>query len=136
MSTYSCPHCNVALNVNGYLVLSVKNSAGNFGIVLLSDKLGDYNVHYHPSLHFEKGENAYFRCPGCRGELTYMGDQELVRIFLKDDNGEESTVIFSAIYGENSTYQISEQRRKTYGEMIAKFKDPDWYLKVREEDKV
>ena len=52
----------------------------------------------------------------------------MVRLFYTDDKGEDSTVIFSAVFGENATFQISEKRKQSYGEMISKFKDPEWYL--------
>ena len=131
MSTYLCPDCNAALNVAGYLILTVKKSNGNCGVVLLSEKLGDYTVHHHPDLSFEKGEHVHFRCPACKSDLTHSSDKDMVRVFLNED-GEETTVLFSAVFGENATYQVSEKRNKTYGEMVKKFQDPYWYLKIKD----
>lgn len=130
MTTYLCPDCNVALNVAGYLILTVKKSNGNRGVVLLSDQLGDYTVHHHPNLKFEKGERVQFRCPACKSDLMHSSDKDMVKVFM-NENGEETTVLFSALFGENATYQISEKRGKTNGEMIKKFQDPDWYLKIK-----
>jgi len=128
MSTYSCPNCSTALNVHGFLVLVAKNEAGRCGIVLLSDKLGNYEVHFNDQFQVEKGERTEFFCPSCSQSVLYNKDDQMVRLFYTDDNGEESTVIFSAVFGENATFQISEKRKQSYGEMISKFKDPEWYL--------
>ena len=129
MNTYTCPHCHTALNVSGFLVLTAKNPSGAYGLILMSDQLGDYSVHINKDFQVEKGERTCFYCPACKGSLSYSKDNNLVRIFMTDsDTGEESTIIFSAIFGENATYQISEKREKSYGEMISKFKDPGWYL--------
>lgn len=129
MNHYTCPNCSVHLNVDGNIVLSIKTHDGNHGVVLLSDTLGDYSVHHHPALKLQKGEKTHFYCPSCKGSLDYSKDQNMVRIFMHSDEGEEHTVIFSAIYGDQATFQISEERSKSYGELAHKFQDPEWYLK-------
>lgn len=129
MKTYSCPDCNVQLNVNRNLVLAAKNSSGVNGIILLSDTLGDYAVHVADSFELNRGEHVDFYCPSCKSHLNHIDDRDLVRLFLKEDD-EESVVLFSAIYGENATFHVSKLRQKTYGEQLARFKDPDWYLKL------
>ncbi len=129
MNHYTCPNCSVHLNVDGRLVLAIKTSDGRHGVVLMSDTLGDYNVHHHPSLNLQKGEKTNFYCPSFKGSLDYQKDKDMVRIFMQTEDGEEHTIIFSAIYGDQATFQISEERSKSYGEMAHKFLDPEWYLK-------
>lgn len=128
MSTYTCPYCSTALNVNGFLVLAAKTEVGRCGIILFNDKLGDYTVHFNEQFQVEKGDNTQFFCPSCSNSLLSPKDDQMVRLFYIDDEGEESTIIFSAIFGENATFQISEKREQSYGEMISKFKNPEWYL--------
>ena len=113
MNHFTCPNCSAHLNVDGKLVLAIKTANGQHRIVLMSDELGNYSVHHHPSLKLEKGEKTYFYCPSCKGSLDFKKDQNMVRIFMTTEEGEEHTIIFSAIYGDEATFQISEERSKS-----------------------
>ena len=129
MNHYTCPDCDAYLNVDGNLVLALKNAQGRCGIALMSDELGDYSVRINPHFHLEKGEICKFYCPACKKSLEYDKHEHRVRLFKQDDAGVESTILFSAVYGENATYELSEQRAKTYGELASKYKDSGWMLK-------
>ena len=129
MSTYCCPYCYTHLNVHGFIVLSFKREQGKNGIILMNDQLGDYSSHLNSNVKFEKGEKAHFHCPSCSKSLEFKQNQNMARIIKIDENGREQTVIFSAIFGEESTYLISEERQLTYGEHAMKFLDPQWYKK-------
>ena len=129
MNHYKCTYCSAHLNVNGYIVLSFKKKHGKNGIILMSEELGNYTVHLNPDLKFEEGEKSEFYCPCCSKSLQFKEDQNKVRIFKTDEKGEEHTVIFSAIFGEKSTYQLSEERQLSFGEHAMKYLDPTWYLK-------
>jgi len=129
MKQYHCTYCSALLNVNGFLVLSVKRSHDRSGLVLLSDEIGDYNVHINPDISFEEGEKAHFHCPCCSKSLEYENNENLVKIFKTDENGEQHTVIFSAIFGERLTYKLSEERQLSYGEHATKYADPEWFVK-------
>ena len=61
--------------------------------------------------------------------LEFERDENMVKIFKVDENGEEHTVIFSAIFGKKLTYLISEERQQSFGEQAQKYLDPEWYLK-------
>ncbi len=129
MKRYICPYCFLQLNANGQLVL-----IGDFpsddkkGLVLLSDKLGDYTVHFSSNVNPEKGDKVHFSCPSCQKSLEYSKNKDLVRVVKIDEEGNEFSVVFSAIFGEHCTYKISEERTLTYGESAIKYQHPEWYL--------
>lgn len=129
MNHYNCPYCRAYLNVNGFIALNVKKEGENSGVILLSEKLGDYSSHINPKLHYEEGEMTWFYCPSCSKSLHMVEDESLVRILKKDEEDEEHTVIFSAINGKQLTHQISKERQLSFGEHALKFVDPDWYKK-------
>lgn len=99
-------------------------------MILLSDELGDYTMFISNNLHINEGDKVHFRCPACHHSLEYKQNKNLVRIMELDKNGNEHTVIFSAIFGEQSTYRISEERTMSYGENAIRYMDPDWYRKL------
>ena len=129
MKQYYCPYCSAHLNVNGYIVLLLKKKYGKSGIILMSEELGDYTFYLNPQIKFTEGEKAHFYCSCCGKSLEFEDDENLVRIFKVDENGEEHTVIFSAIFGEKLSYKISEERKLSFGEHAMKYMDPEWFLK-------
>ena len=128
MKKYTCPYCFIQLNINGQIVLLGEFPNGQKGLLLLSDKLGDYTVHFDPSIHLDKGDKVDFHCPSCQKSLEYSKNADLVRLVKKDENDNEFSVVFSAIFGEHCTYKISEERTFTYGESAIKYQNPEWYL--------
>jgi hypothetical protein len=129
MNQYYCPYCSSFLNVKGYIVLSYKRDHGKSGVMFMSDELGDYTVHLNKEVKINKGEKTHFYCPCCSKSLEFEKDENMVKIFKVDENGEEHTVIFSAIFGEKLTYLISEERQQSFGEKAQKYLDPEWFLK-------
>ncbi len=127
MIKFVCPYCFIQLNVNGHIVLVGNFLNGQKGLVLLSEKIGDYTVHFSSDIHAEKGEKVHFHCPSCQKSLEYSKNKDLVRI-VKHKKNEEYSVVFSAIFGEHCTYKISEERTLTYGESALKYQNPEWYL--------
>ena len=129
MKQYYCPYCSAQLNVNGFIALSISKKKSKSGMILLSEELGDYTSHISSNLTFEEGEKADFNCPSCTKSLEFESDKNLVRIFKTDKDGKEYAVIFSSIYGEQSTYRLSSERKLSFGEHAMKYADPEWYLK-------
>ena len=99
---------------------------------MLSEKIGDFTIYLSQNLQREikEGDKLHFHCPGCEESLEYAENRNLARLFLSEDGGVEHTIIFSTIFGEQSTYQISEERTKSFGEHALRYMDPDWYKKV------
>lgn len=128
MNRFLCPYCQAQLNVGGHLVLSAHCENGTKGVVLLSDTLGDFSADRSDNLNFKEGDHIHFHCPACSHSLEYKENKNLARV-LKEEGGKESTIVFSAIFGEQSTFQISEERTLTFGEHAVRYMDPDWYRK-------
>lgn len=129
MKHYNCPYCNAYLNAQGYIALGVKIPHGNTGVILLSEEIGDYRTRINPKLEIKEGDLTHFHCPSCTKSLNVPDDDKHVKILKTDENGEEHTVVFSAVNGEQSTYLISKERQLTFGEHAMKFMDPEWYMK-------
>lgn len=97
---------------------------------MLSDQLGDYTAHMSGNLHFDEGDKVHFHCPACQHSLEYKQNKNLARVIKVDEQGKEHTIIFSALFGEQSTYEISQERTLSYGEGAIRYMDPDWYRKL------
>ena len=128
MKKYTCPYCFVQLNINGQIVLVGEFPNGHKGLILLSDEIGNYTVHFSSDIHLEKGEKANFSCPCCHKSLEYSKNNNFVRLVKINEQNEEFSVVFSAIFGEHCTYKISEERTLTYGESAIKYQNPEWFL--------
>jgi uncharacterized protein YbaR (Trm112 family) len=125
-----CPYCQAQLNLGGHLILAGTCSENNKGVFLMSDKLGDYSVLYSDNLKMNQGDKVHFSCPACHHSLEYKENKNLAKIIQVDENKEEHTIIFSTIFGEESTYHINEIRTLTFGENALRYMDPDWYRKI------
>ena len=131
MKKYKCPFCLVQLNLNGQLILLSHFKSGQKGLVLLSEKIGDYSVYISDDIKIERGEKAQFLCPSCHKSLEYYKNRNLVRIIKENELGRDFTIIFSAIFGEHCTYKITEERTLTYGETAMRYQNPEWYLQQK-----
>ena len=109
---YFCPTCSSPLNVNNNIVLSIQNKKGKSGIVFLDTLLGDYTKVKHTSLNVKEGEIVKIFCPVCHKDLLCLPDKNLARLIMKDNDGENLTVLFSVKYGEESTYILKDKRIK------------------------
>ena len=130
MKTFICPYCQAQLNLNGHIVLSAQCENSGKGVILLSDQLGDFTAYISNNLQIEPGNKVQLLCPACHHSLEYNQNKNLARILQIDKNGTEHTIVFSAIFGEKSTFQISEERTMSYGENALRYMDPDWYRKL------
>jgi len=113
---YFCPTCSSPLNVNNNIVLTIQNNKGKSGIIFLDTILGGYTTVKHTSLKVKKGEIVKLFCPVCHKDLLCLPDKNLARLTMKDNDGENLTVLFSVKYGEESTYVIKNKKiRNAYG---------------------
>lgn len=114
---FYCPSCSAVLNLNNYIVLSVQRSNNESGIIFLDTVLGNYTKVLHSSLEIKEGEIVKIFCPVCHKDLLCLPDKNLARLVIKDEEGENLTILFSVKYGEESTYLLDEQEvKKTYGQ--------------------
>ena len=128
MKKYTCPYCRIQLNVNNHVILVGHGTSGHKGLILLSEKLGNYDVIMPHGFSFDKGEKAHFHCPGCSKSLDYPGKKDYAWLLRHNKKGKEFTIIFSVIFGTHSTYKISEERTISYGEKAIQYTNPEWYM--------
>jgi hypothetical protein len=118
MTNFICPHCSGHLRVSNSIIFLTKTTKGKSGLVLINPELGNYSVKMHPSINnFEEGELVNFICPICYENLdaTEFG-KNLAKVVMQEEDGRESTIVFSKIVGEKCTYQITDGGIKPYGE--------------------
>lgn len=131
-SGYLCPYCVSHVDVNDKIVLSAKLPNGKRGVLLLSATLGDYSVQKSKSLHMEQGEIVDLSCSVCQHNLIHDEDRNLCKLIKVDEKGRERTILFSRVCGEQSTFEIEDEKTTSYGEHAIRYQDPEWYLQVDE----
>ena len=124
-TNYSCPHCEAYLRIWNNIILTARYDGGNKrGIILLNPDLGNYSCTMHTEMNISEGEKIELLCPVCHMSLTaYDINENLVRVIMSDESGQQFDVYFSRICGEQSTFKISDNN------IIAKFgKDDSHYV--------
>ncbi|MCF8368271.1 MAG: hypothetical protein K9G76_04455 [Bacteroidales bacterium] len=128
---YQCPKCKAALNAKRNIILAASSSSvkENKGLVLLHEELGNYTVATTPSLTVETGDKVNFFCPVCHESIDSREGENLASFIRIDENGEESVIVISRIYGERCTFQVDDKKEvKSYGDSVKKFLNPEWFL--------
>jgi len=123
-ANYICPYCRSYLNVADRIVIAAKNEKGKNGVLLFSIHLGDYEILKHSSFEMEANEKISFYCPCCKKSLRHTKVHEnIYRILMHDEEDQEYQILFSGIYGERCTYQVSAENVYSYGEHASKYLD-------------
>lgn len=123
-----CPFCRGHLRVGDYIILKIRNTKREKGLLLLHPEVGNYSSIKHPQFHYEEGERIDFFCPICMQSLDAALDENLVKVVMIDEFQNEHDVYFSRIAGEKSTYKVSEKGIHATGEHSDRytiFKVPD-----------
>lgn len=108
---YLCPKCRSKLRIDNYVVLSVKRSTGERGIIFLNQNLGDYSYVKNSSMIIEQGEKVDIFCPVCNENLICVPEKNLAKIFMVDTATDNLvSVLFSLVFGENVTYKVSKSK--------------------------
>lgn len=131
---YFCPFCKAALNVKGNVVLVARKRTDldNKGVVLLHEEIGNYSSEVSESLKVKPGDVVDFFCPVCLENLQIEKGEGLAGIKHIDEDGKESMMILSRVYGEKSSFQVdADNKIKSYGERISKYIDPEWFIMNR-----
>ncbi len=115
MYDFKCPHCGAFLNVSDNIIFTVEKSDGNKGLVLLNAEPGNYEASYHPEFAPEEGDKFTFKCPVCHADLTSDKSENLVKVHMIDENGQDYEIHFSKIKGEKCTYKILGETVEAFG---------------------
>jgi len=120
-NSYLCPQCSGHLKVGESVVFSTRSKKGETGLILLSPKLGHYEVINHPSFDFKEGDYVEFFCPLCHVQLTSEKNENLAKVLMIDDDLQESEILFSKIAGEKCTYKIVDGNVEEYGKDSSRY---------------
>ena len=89
----------------------------------LAAELGKYGASYDSNLTMEEGCRVDFACPHCGRSLTSTYSEDLAEIEMVE-GGDEYVVVFSRIYGEQSSFVVELSSKKlvaSYGEGAAAY---------------
>lgn len=107
-----CPKCRNSITIGGKVILVGKTKTGLEGIVMLNSKLGDYSADFSDDFTIVEGNTLKLLCPICHKNLSNRKNKNLAQITSIDNEGNESIIMFSQIYGENRTYKIEGNKIK------------------------
>ena len=117
VNNFLCPKCRSQLVPNKKIVLMARLPEGKTGLLLLSPRLGEYSAPTHTTVQVKEGDKVDIFCPICHQDLgDYMDHQNLARIIMIDERGEEYDIVFSEIIGQRCTYKIHGEEVEKYGE--------------------
>lgn len=120
---FICPRCRAYLNVGQHIVLTAQTNNGNSGIVLLNPEIGNYTTEVNPGFAVNTGEKYDFSCPVCKQKLASDVHDNLSRIVMIDEDGQEYEILFSKIAGEKSTYKVIGESVEYFGEHQSNYID-------------
>jgi hypothetical protein len=105
--TYTCPHCEAALNPNESIVLRAEHEDRRM-LVGLHPQPGNYEVDLPPGEVMAAGTLWDFFCPVCDHSLVSELSNELCAIDMSLQ-GERHRVYFSRVAGEEATFVVSAE---------------------------
>jgi len=120
---FLCPNCSNILNVGENVVFATKKKGQKEGLVLLHPEFGNYSLVRHPSFEIHEGEILDFYCPYCSELLKSEKHENLAKILLRDENGNEGEVHFSRISGQHATYKIIGENMEIFGKNASDYFD-------------
>jgi len=125
--SYYCPKCDSLLNPNVRVVLIARYNDKQ-GIVLMSSKIGDYQVICDKGFCHDvtKGDIIEFLCPVCHDSLTSATHEnfaELRVVNTKKAAHEPCLLRFSRVSEEHATFLYEGNSVKEFGEEAGRFRD-------------
>lgn len=115
-NSYYCPQCFGNINVADKIIFKLKSKNDEFGLVLLSAKINDYQSETSESIIKVEEELYKFYCPLCSKCLNLdFYDKRLIKIYMKDQNKKKYEIYFSGIFGEHCTFTVNECKLEYFG---------------------
>ena len=123
--SYHCPKCDSLLNPNVRVVL-IARYKNRQGIVLMSSKLGDYQVICDKGFCHDvaEGDIIEFLCPVCHDSLTSDSHDtfaELKIVNTAKEGHEPCLLRFSRVSDEHATFLYDGDSVKEFGEHAGGF---------------
>ena len=125
--SYHCPKCDAVLNPNVRVVL-VAHVGDVRGLMLMSSKLGDYQVICDKGfdLDVKEGDVVDFRCPVCTESLTSEKYETFTELKIVNSHRPEqppSLLRFSRVCDEHATFLYDDKGVKEFGEEAGLFRE-------------
>jgi hypothetical protein len=125
--SYFCLKCDALLNPNVRVVL-IARYGDKQGIVLMSSKLGDYQVICDMGFCHEvvKGNAVDFRCPVCHASLTSDSHPNFAELKIVNNKkvGQKPCLLrFSRTSEEHATFLYDGESVKEFGKEAGIFRD-------------
>ncbi len=125
--SYHSPKCESLLNPNVRVVL-IARFGPKQGIVLMSSRLGDYQVICDMGFCHEvsKGDIIEFKCPVCHGSLTSKSHKTFAELKIVNSakEGHEPCLLrFSRVSEDHATFLYDGDSVKEFGEQADAFHD-------------
>jgi len=125
--SYHCPKCDALLNPNVRVVLIARHSKRS-GIVLMSSKLGEYQVICDKGFchDVDKGDTIDFCCPVCTESLTSDSHENFAELKIVNSeraDHEPCLLRFSRISEEQATFLYDGDTVKAFGAESGAFRD-------------
>jgi hypothetical protein len=114
--SFICPYCRGHLKVGDKVIFRVRNKKKDYGMLLLSPQIGNYDSVKNPEFEYKTGEALEFYCPLCSHSLSTTIDENLIFVVMVDNLRVEHNIYFSRISGERSTYQVTGDNVRAAGE--------------------
>lgn len=115
-SSFICPYCRGHLKVGDQLIFRVRNQKKEYGLLMLSPLIGNYDSVKNPDFEYHTGDALQFYCPLCSHLLSTSIDENLIFVVMVDEQKVEHNIYFSRISGEKSTYQVTDDTVIARGE--------------------
>ncbi len=124
---YHCPKCDGLLNPNVRVVLIAKHGE-KAGIVLMSSKLGDFQVICDKGFcqDVSMGDTVEFCCPVCHGSLTSESHNNFAELKIVNSaaEGKKPFILrFCRVSEEHATFLYDGEKVKEFGEEAKNFHD-------------
>ena len=120
-NSFICPYCKGHLKVGDEVIFRVRNRKKDLGLLLLSAQIGNYSSAKNPAFKYEKGEALDFYCPLCSHVLSTKIGENLIHVVMLDTLNVEHNIYFSRISGEQSTFQVTDNKVVATGEHAEKY---------------
>jgi len=120
-NNFICPYCRGHIKVGENIIFTVRNRYKHKGLLLLHPEIGNYSSIKHPDFDFCEGERIDFYCSICAHPLESDFDRNLVYVVMVDKEHKEHDIYFSRIFGERSTYQVTDEEMTATGEHASRY---------------
>jgi hypothetical protein len=111
---YYCPHCSGFLKIKASILLKAEGmETGNQGLVLLSDKPGDYDYYKNNLFHLKDKEQLILSCSLCQTNLAHPRMEGMAHLRIINPKKGEGGVFFASKNGEHATYITWDDTDKT-----------------------